>query len=94
MADNIAERVRTIVASAAKLPPSVVRLESAFDELGISWLARIEIGFDLEKALDLPFDTVDDTFEGEWQTVADVVATAEFLLARKAVAGAQPGRAA
>jgi acyl carrier protein len=94
MADSIADRVRTIVASAAKLPPSAVRLDSSFDDLGISWLNRIEITFELEKALELPFDTIDETIDGGWVTVADVVTSAEQLLAKKAAAAPHAGRAA
>jgi acyl carrier protein len=93
MTDTVADRVRTIVSTAAMLRPADVQLTSTFDELGIGWLARIEISFELERAFELPFDTVDDDTEAEWQTVTDVVATAEKLIA-EAKARASAGRAA
>ena len=94
MPDSLADRVRTIVASAAKLPPAHVRLDSGFEELGIAWLDRIQISFDLEKALGLPFDTIDDETEGAWTSVADVVTTAERLMHPPPIAGTPSGRAA
>lgn len=93
MTDTIADRVRTIVAVAAKLPPSDVRLDSTFDELQIDFIERIEIGFELERAFELPFDTIDEATDATWKTVADVVATAEKL-ARQYAAPADRGRAA
>jgi acyl carrier protein len=94
MPDTVADRVRTIVANAAKLRPSDVQLTSTLDELGIGWLARIEISLEIERAFELPFDAVDDDTEAAWQTVTDIVATAEKLIAEIKSRPAAPGRAA
>jgi acyl carrier protein len=80
MSDEIAERVRKVIATSKRIPEDTVTIDSAFEELGIDSMDAVEILFALENEFDI---SIPDEEVKTVRNVRQMVEGVERLLAAK-----------
>ena len=87
MADDVFEGVARIIAEQAMVDANDIKPETRLEELGLDSLALVEVVFGIEETFDVsvPYNANDPT-ESDFKldTVAEVVAGVEHLIAEKA----------
>jgi acyl carrier protein len=53
MSDDVAERIRQIIAEQALVEPDVIKPDTTPDDLGLDSLALVEVVFGIEEAFDI-----------------------------------------
>lgn len=87
MSDDVATRVRKVIASATELELSAVTLDSTTENLGVDSMMMVDLIFSLEEEFDctVPFNSNDQSQSNfSMSTVADVVKMMEKLEQEKA----------
>jgi acyl carrier protein len=88
MSDEFTQRVLNTIASAKRIPPETVKIDSEFQALGIDSMDAVEILFALETEFDIniPDDDVRNV-----KSVRDMVeGVARLVEAKKSAGQAQP----
>ena len=87
MTDEVATKVREIIAEQAMVEPSEITDETTFEDLGLDSLALVEVVFGIEEAFDIsvPYNA-NDPSESDFDigNVGKIVAGVKELIARKA----------
>ena len=87
----VEREVIAAIATAKKIPPDRVALDSTFEELGVDSLDSLTILFALEERFDI---SIPDEAAREMRAVREVVDGLDRLLAGRAVAGIETTRRA
>jgi len=88
MSEELTQRVLNTIASAKRIPPETVTIDSEFQALNIDSMDAVEILFALENEFDI---NIPDDEVREVKNVRDMVNGVERLVAAKN-AGAQAGQ--
>jgi len=88
MSEELTQRVLNTIASAKRIPPETVTIDSEFQALNIDSMDAVEILFALENEFDI---NIPDDEVREVKNVRDMVNGVERLVAAKN-AGAQAGK--
>lgn len=84
--DEVAERVREIIAEQAMVDKAEITDETTLEGLGLDSLALVEVVFGIEEAFDVsvPYNANDPTASDfDIRTVGAIVAGVKALIARK-----------
>jgi acyl carrier protein len=86
MSDEVADRIRQIIAEQALVEPEHIKPETTPDDLGLDSLALVEVVFGIEEAFDIsiPYNA-NDPSESDFEIgdFASIVAGVKRLLAEK-----------
>jgi acyl carrier protein len=78
MSDELIQRVRTVIASAQRLPVEKITVDSSFEELGIDSMDGVNILFALENEFDI---TIPDDAAKQIRNVRQMIEGVERLIA-------------
>jgi acyl carrier protein len=82
---DVAGDVIAIIANKKRIDKPTVELSDRLQDLGLASLDAVEMIFDLEEKFDvqIPYNANSDNLQTEFETVGDVVAAVEKLVAQK-----------
>jgi acyl carrier protein len=82
---DVATEVVAIISKKKRVSKKTVELSDRLPDLGLQSLDAVEMIFDLEEKFDvqIPYNANAEKAPAEVETVADIVATVESLLAQK-----------
>ena len=79
--DTIAEKVRTLLASAKQKPVDSIQLDTPLDELQVDSLDKVSLAFDIEEAYSI---SIPESALATVRTVRDIVTGIEAQLRKQA----------